>query len=49
LNSHNSQTNSQEFLPDEITGNCFYKPGNNSKENTFKEGLKKLWQGKYKY
>jgi putative ATPase len=49
LYSHNKPTNSQEFLPEEITGNSFYKPGNNSKENTFKEGLKNLWQGKYKY
>ena len=49
LYSHNKPTNSQEFLPEEITGNSFYKPGNNSKENAFKEGLKNLWKGKYKY
>jgi len=47
--SHNKPTNSQEFLPEEIIGNSFYKPGNNSKENAFKEGLKNLWKGKYKY
>ena len=39
----------KEFLPEEITGNSFYKPGNNSKENAFKEGLKNLWKGTYKY
>jgi len=49
LYSHNKPTNSQEFLPEEIIGNSFYKPANNSKENTFREELKKLWQGKYKY
>ena len=49
LYSHNKSTNSQEFLPEEIIGNSFYKPANNSKENAFKEGLKHLWKGKYKY
>jgi len=49
LYSHNKPANSQEFLPEEITGNSFYKPGNNSKENIFKERLKNLWKEKYKY
>jgi len=49
LYSHNKPTNSQEFVPEGITGKSFYYPGNNSKENAFKEGLKNLWQEKYKY
>ena len=49
LYSHNMPSNIQEFLPEEITGNSFYKPANNSKENIFKESLKNLWKGKYKY
>jgi len=47
--SHNKGNDSQEFLPKEITGNTFYNPPNNSKENTFKDRLKKLWKGKYNY
>ena len=42
--SHNKGNDSQEFLPKEITGNTFYNPTNNSKENTFKDRLKKLWK-----
>ena len=49
LYSQSKANNSQEFLPEEIIGNSFYKPANNSKENTFRKELKKLWQGKYKY
>ena len=47
--SHENPYNKQEFLPNEIIGNTFYKPSNNSKENVFREGLKKLWKGKYNY
>ena len=47
--SHNKPTNNQEFLPEELSGNVFYNPLNNPKENGFKEGLKKLWKEKYKY
>ena len=43
----NNTTDTQEFLPTEISGNCFYKPSNNSKENKFKDGLKNLWKEKY--
>ncbi len=49
LYSHNKNTKKQEFLPDEICGSCFYKPSSNSKENTFREALKKIWKGKYNY
>ncbi|MEC9209581.1 MAG: replication-associated recombination protein A [Bacteroidota bacterium] len=49
LYSHNKPTDQQEFLPNEIIGNTFYNPSNNNKENTFREGLKNLWKGKYNY
>lgn len=39
----------QEFLPDEIKNTKLYEPGNNSRENSFRETLKKLWKGKYGY
>ena len=38
----------QEFLPPEISGTAFYKPGANIRENEIKERLDKLWKGKYK-
>jgi len=36
-----------EFLPEEIKGTSFYKPGNNSTENKIAEQLKKKWKDKY--
>ncbi|MHB1147726.1 MAG: replication-associated recombination protein A [Lutibacter sp.] len=39
----------QEFLPDEIKNTTIYEPGNNARENTIREFLKKLWKGKYNY
>jgi len=39
----------QEFLPDEIKSTKIYEPGNNTRENTIREFLKKLWKGKYGY
>ncbi len=38
----------QEFLPSEISGSTFYKPGSNAREKEIKERLDKLWNGKYK-
>ncbi len=35
-----------EFLPEEIKGTSFYKPGNNSTENKIAEQLKEKWKGK---
>ncbi len=49
LYSHNNANKKQEFLPKEIIGESFYQPSNNSKENTFKERLKKIWKKKYDY
>ena len=37
-----------EFLPPEISGSTFYKPGANAREKEIKEQLDKLWKGKYK-
>ncbi|MDO9594681.1 MAG: replication-associated recombination protein A [Lutibacter sp.] len=39
----------QEFLPDEIKNTPIYEPGNNARENTIRDFLKKLWKGKYGY
>jgi putative ATPase len=37
----------QEFLPSEISGATFYKPGANAREKEIKEHLDRLWGGKY--
>ena len=39
----------QEFLPDEISNHKFYEPGNNPRENQFRDFLKKRWNSKYDY
>ncbi len=44
---HNFVT--QEFLPSEIETTKFYEPGNNPRENSIRDFLKKLWKNKYKY
>lgn len=38
-----------EFLPEEIQGSTFYRPGNNARENNLKTYLKQLWQDKYDF
>nr|WP_299175583.1 replication-associated recombination protein A [uncultured Allomuricauda sp.] len=38
-----------EFLPDEISGTTFYKPGKNPRENAIKEFLEKRWKDKYRF
>jgi len=38
----------QEFLPDQISNTKLYNPGNNTRENSFRDFLKKHWK-KYKY
>ena len=49
--THNSDNNFslQEFLPDEISGTKIYEPGNNVRENKFRENLKNNWKNKYNY
>ena len=39
----------QEFMPDEISGTKLYEPGENQRENQFKEILKNRWKDKYDY
>lgn len=36
-----------EFLPEELKGTSFYKPGDNSTENKIADQLKKKWKDKY--
>jgi putative ATPase len=49
--AHNHENNfiDQEFLPEEISNSKLYEPGNNVRENSFKEFLKKRWKKKYNY
>ena len=49
--SHNGERNfqSQEFLPEEISGMRFYEPGNNYRELKDRQKLKELWKEKYGY
>tara|TARA_R110002126_G_scaffold282967_1_gene431855 strand:+ start:7955 stop:9226 length:1272 start_codon:yes stop_codon:yes gene_type:complete len=49
--SHDYQNNftQQEYLPDEVSGTKLYEPGDNARENQFKETLKKRWKNKYEY
>jgi putative ATPase len=49
--SHNYPNNfvEQEFLPDEISGTKLYEPGNNARENQFREILKNRWKNNYDY
>jgi len=49
--AHNYDDNfiNQEFLPDDIASTKFYEPGNNARENNFREFLKKRWKDKYDY
>lgn len=39
----------QEFLPKEIENTRFYEPGDNSREQAFREFLKNRWKDKYGY
>ncbi|MFC6861589.1 replication-associated recombination protein A [Zunongwangia atlantica] len=49
--AHNYEGNfvKAEFLPDEIRNTILYEPGNNSRENSQREFLRKRWSGKYNY
>lgn len=38
-----------EFLPDEISGTTFYKPGNNPREKGMRDFLKSRWKDKYDF
>lgn len=39
----------QEFLPSEIANTKIYEPGNNAKENSYREFLRNRWKDKYGY
>lgn len=49
--AHNYERNfvPHEFMPEEIKGTSFYKPGNNSRESKLKAYLESLWQDKYEF
>jgi len=49
--SHNYENSfvSQEFLHEEISNTKLYEPGNNARENAFREVLKNKWKNKYDY
>lgn len=49
--AHNYSENfaSQEFMPEELSGTKFYEPGNNPRENQFRDVLRKRWSTKYGY
>ena len=49
--SHNYPNNfvAQEFMPDEISGTKLYEPGENQRENQFREILKNRWKNRYDY
>lgn len=49
--SHNNagKLHEQEFLPDDIKENCFYRPLNNKRELELRKYLNSVWKGKYGY
>jgi putative ATPase len=49
--SHSYPNNfiAQEFLPVEISGSKLYEPGENQRENQFREILKNRWKNRYDY
>lgn len=49
--AHNYEGNfvAHEFLPEELKGTTFYKPGNNPRETSLRTYLKQLWKDKYDF
>jgi putative ATPase len=49
--SHNYENNfsPQEYLPGDLSGTAFYKPGENPREEELRKFLKLLWKDKYGY
>lgn len=45
--SHEGNFVELEFLPEEISGAQFYRPGDNATEKKIKDELQKKWKGKY--
>ena len=44
---HKNKLHLQEFLPDAISGESFYKPQENPKEKVYKDVINQIWKGKY--
>ena len=47
--SYDRNFSQQEYLPEEISGNKFYDPGKNAREEEIRKYLKSLWNDKYNY
>lgn len=49
--AHNYEGNfvTHDFMPEEIRGTNFYKPGNNPRESKLKDYLSSLWKDKYNF
>ena len=49
--AHDFQNNfvDAEFLPDELSGTTFYKPGSNAREKALSDFLKNRWKQKYDF
>jgi putative ATPase len=37
------------FLPEELSGNKLYTPGDNPRENEIRDRLRKWWKDRYDY
>ncbi|MBT8269559.1 MAG: replication-associated recombination protein A [Flavobacteriaceae bacterium] len=46
---HEGNFAEHEFLPEELSDTTFFKPGNNSREQSMREFLKSKWKKKYGY
>ena len=44
---HKENLHLQEFLPEELTGEKFYRPQSNPKEGAYKDLIKQIWKEKY--
>lgn len=47
--SHEGSFAEQEYMPDRVSGNRLYNPGNNLRENELRIYLRKCWKDKYNY
>jgi putative ATPase len=47
--SYERNFSQQEYLPEELSGNKFYDPGKNAREEELRKYLKSLWNDKYNY
>ncbi len=49
--AHDYESNfiNQEFLPEEISGNTLFEPGNNAREQEMRKALRNKWKSRYRY